>query len=59
MIVPRENGMERFREAGIRVILADTVQDVLKEMLLPALPAASAPASPAQIADTLAAAPRG
>ena len=59
VIVPRENGMERFREAGIRVILADTVQDVLKEMLLPACPAAAAPASPAQITDTLAAAPRG
>ena len=59
VIVPRENGMERFREAGIRVILADTVQDVLKEMLLPARPAASAPAAPAQITDTLAAAPRG
>lgn len=36
VIIPRENAMERFRKAGVQVILADTIEDVLSEMLLPA-----------------------
>ena len=35
VVVPRENGMDRFRQAGIEVILADTVEEALEEMLLP------------------------
>lgn len=59
VIVPRGNGMERFRDAGIRVIMADTIQDVLREMLSPARKDAARPAAPVQFTDTLAAAPRG
>ena len=36
VLVPRENAMERFRDAQIQVILTDTVQQVLSLMLLPA-----------------------
>ena len=36
VIVPRENAMERFGDAGVQVILADTVQQVLSLLLLPA-----------------------
>ena len=36
VLIPRDNEMERFREAGIQVILMDTAQDAFREMLLPA-----------------------
>lgn len=35
VVAPRENAMERFRNADIRVILVDTVQQVLSLMLMP------------------------
>lgn len=35
VLTPRENAMERFRHADIRVVLVDTVQQVLSLMLLP------------------------
>ena len=35
VLVPRDNDMERFRDAGIRVILVDTIDDALEMMLLP------------------------
>ena len=59
VIVPRGNGMERFRDAGIRVIMADMVEDVLREMLSPAREDAAVPAAPVQFTDALTAAPRG
>ena len=34
VLVPRENAMERFRDADIQVILIDTVEDALSAMLL-------------------------
>ena len=33
--IPRDNAMERFRDAGISVLSLDTVQDALRVMLLP------------------------
>ena len=36
VLIPRENAMERFHDAGIQVVLIDTLQDALREMLLPA-----------------------
>ncbi len=36
VLAPRENAMERFHDAGIQVILIDTLRDALQEMLLPA-----------------------
>lgn len=49
VLVPKENGMERFREEGIRVILIERAEEALEQMLLPAAAAdqpvpASAPA---------------
>lgn len=49
VFVPKENGMERFREEGIRVILIERAEEALEQMLLPAAAAdqpvpASAPA---------------
>ena len=35
VVIPRENAMERFREADIQVIPADTLEDVLSQMLMP------------------------
>ena len=35
VLIPRENAMERFHDAGIQVILIDTLHDALCEMLLP------------------------
>ena len=36
VLAPRENAMERFHDAGIQVVLIDTLRDALQEMLLPA-----------------------
>lgn len=36
VLVPRENDMERFREAGIQVIPIDTLEQALDQLLLPA-----------------------
>ena len=49
--IPRDNAMERFRDAGISVLPLDTVQDALRVMLLPSEtvePKAEHPLSPAQ-----------
>lgn len=49
--IPRDNAMERFRDAGISVLPLDTVQDALREMLLPSEtvePKAGHPLPPAQ-----------
>ncbi|MBR6185696.1 MAG: ATP-dependent protease LonB [Clostridia bacterium] len=35
VLVPRENAMERFRDAGIQVILIDSLEEALDLMLLP------------------------
>ena len=35
VLAPRENAMERFHDAGIQVVLIDSIQDALQEMLLP------------------------
>ena len=35
VLIPRENNLERFREAGIRVIPVDTLEEAMKLMLLP------------------------
>lgn len=35
VLIPRENDMERFRDAGVQVVLVDTVQEALGAMLLP------------------------
>ena len=35
VLVPRENALESFRKASVQVILIDTLEDALKEMLLP------------------------
>ena len=35
VLVPRENAMERFRDAGIQVLLIDTLQDALDRLLYP------------------------
>jgi len=59
VIVPRENGMDRFREAGIQVILVDTVQDALDALLLPQAVREDAAPSPAPARLPLAAAPAG
>ena len=51
VLVPRENAMERFRDAGIQVVLTDTIQDAMRAMLLPAEtvePKAEHPLPPAQ-----------
>ena len=36
VLIPRENALERFHDAGIHVVLIDTLHDALREMLLPA-----------------------
>ena len=36
VLTPRENALERFRDAGIRVIHVDTLEEALEQMLLPA-----------------------
>ena len=49
--IPRDNAMERFRDAGISVLSLDTVQDALRVMLLPSEtvePNAEHPLPPAQ-----------
>ena len=49
--IPRDNAMERFRDAGISVLPLDTVQDALRVMLLPSEtvePKAEHPLPPAQ-----------
>lgn len=45
--IPRDNSMERFRDAGIQAVPIDTLQDALLAMLLPA--ASQAPAADATI----------
>ena len=35
VILPRENEMERFRQMDIQVLYADTLEEVLEQMLLP------------------------
>ena len=35
VLAPRENAMERFHNAGIQILLIDTLRDALQEMLLP------------------------
>lgn len=35
VLIPRENNLERFREAGIRVIPVDTLEEAMGLMLLP------------------------
>ena len=35
VLIPRENAMERFRDAGVQVVPLDTVQQALSLMLLP------------------------
>ena len=43
VLIPRENAMERFHDAGIQVVLIDSLQDALREMLSPAEVQLSAP----------------
>ena len=57
VIIPRENAMERFRNAGIQAISVDTVQQVLSLLLLPDSCREEAAESAAALPRPLAAAP--
>lgn len=56
VLVPRDNALERFHSAGIQVMLIDTLQDALREMLLPVQEAEQPGETPLPPAKPLAAA---
>ena len=55
--IPRDNSMERFRDAGIQAVPIDTLQDALLAMLLPAASQAPAADAPIPTPNRLVAAP--
>ena len=57
VFIPRDNALERFRDAGISVLPLDTVQDALRKMLLPAAAPNAVPDTATPSANPLAAAP--
>lgn len=57
VFVPRENAMERFRDAGIQVILIDTIEEALAKMLFPFSAAENDAEAPRSASDALSASP--
>ncbi len=56
VVIPSENAQERFKNAGIRVVTADTLEEALSMMLLPAVPTEDVEEMPAPVGAPLAAA---
>ncbi len=56
VVIPSENAQERFKNAGIRVVTADTLEEALSMLLLPAVPTEDVEEMPAPVGAPLAAA---
>lgn len=56
VVIPPENAQERFKNAGIRVVTADTLEEALSMLLLPAVPTEDVEEMPAPVGAPLAAA---
>ena len=56
VVIPSENAQGRFKNAGIRVVTADTLEEALSMLLLPAVPTEDVEEMPAPVGAPLAAA---